>query len=109
MVGKKEGRREKKMEVINKEEIIGKEERIEFGEGREENENEVIGEEGMRIENERRRGSGEGINKRGRLEKKVSKELEDGWEKMEEMNELKKEVKIEKKRKIIKRNDYIDI
>lgn len=71
--------------------------------------NAVIGESGVRIDIDRRRGRGAGINPSGRYEPVSRHVFDDGWNSLEELPPFKTEVQIEKPRTIITRNDSPDI
>lgn len=64
---------------------------------------------GLRIEVDRRRGRGAGLNPSGRFEEKRREEFDDGWQTLEELEPFKTEVQIEKPRTAITRNDSPDI
>ena len=71
--------------------------------------NAVIDESGIRIDSERRRGRGAGVNPTGRFEPMTRHVFDDGWETLEELPAFKTEVQVEKPRTIITRNDSPDI
>ena len=71
--------------------------------------NAVIDESGVRIDAERRRGRGAGVNPTGRFEPMTRHVFDDGWETLEELPAFKTEVQVEKPRTIITRNDSPDI
>ena len=71
--------------------------------------NAVIDESGVRIDAERRRGRGAGVNPTGRFEPTTRHVFDDGWETLEELPAFKTEVQVEKPRTIITRNDSPDI
>ena len=64
---------------------------------------------GMRIDIDRRRGRGAGINPSGRFENQSRQLFDDGWETIEELPAFKTEVQVEKPRTIITRNESPDI
>ena len=64
---------------------------------------------GMRIDIDRRRGRGAGINPNGRFENQSRQLFDDGWETIEELPAFKTEVQVEKPRTIITRNESPDI
>ncbi len=64
---------------------------------------------GMRIDIDRRRGRGAGINPAGRFENQSRQLFDDGWETIEELPAFKTEVQVEKPRTIITRNESPDI
>ncbi|MEM6464175.1 MAG: PA0069 family radical SAM protein [Pseudomonadota bacterium] len=64
---------------------------------------------GVRIEIDRRRGRGAGINPSGRYEDHSRHVFDDGWETIEDLPAFKTEVQVEKPRSIITRNDSPDI
>ena len=71
--------------------------------------NAVIDESGIRIDSERRRGRGAGVNPTGRFEPMTRHVFDDGWETLEDLPAFKTEVQVEKPRTIITRNDSPDI
>lgn len=71
--------------------------------------NAVIGESGVRIDIDRRRGRGAGINPSGRYEPVSRHVFDDGWNSLEELPPFKTQVQIEKPRTIITRNESPDI
>ncbi|QND52156.1 PA0069 family radical SAM protein [Phyllobacterium sp. 628] len=80
-----------------------------FGQGRTEHANAVVEEAGLRINHERRRGRGAGMNPSGRFEPETRHVFDDGWETLEDLPAFKTEVQIEKPRTIITRNDSPDV
>jgi len=64
---------------------------------------------GVRIEIDRRRGRGAGINPTGRFEPTTREVFDDGWESLEDLPPFRTEVQIEKPRTIITRNSSPDI
>jgi DNA repair photolyase len=71
--------------------------------------NALIEHSGVRIDAERRRGRGAGVNPSGRFEPVSRHVFDDGWETMEELPPFKTEVQVEKPRTIITRNESPDI
>jgi DNA repair photolyase len=80
-----------------------------FGQGRAQHANALIEEAGLRIDQERRRGRGAGMNPTGRFEAESRHVYDDGCETIEDLPPFKTEVQIEKPRTIITRNDSPDI
>src|ERR1700712_3752835 len=64
---------------------------------------------GLRIEIDRRRGRGAGLNPGGRFEPSRHESFDDGWESLEDLPPFKTEVQIEKPRTAITRNTSPDI
>lgn len=64
---------------------------------------------GLRIDIDRRRGRGAGLNMSGRFEQQVRENFDDGWETLEDLPPFKTEVQVEKPRSIITRNESPDI
>lgn len=64
---------------------------------------------GIRIDFDRRRGRGAGINPSGRFEPLSREVFDDGWESLEELPPFRTEVQVEKPRTIITRNSSPDI
>ncbi|MGH6806442.1 MAG: PA0069 family radical SAM protein [Ensifer adhaerens] len=64
---------------------------------------------GLRIEVDRRRGRGAGLNMSGRFEPQAREAFDDGWESLEDLPPFKTEVQVEKARSVISRNDSPDI
>ncbi|WP_455918813.1 PA0069 family radical SAM protein [Ensifer canadensis] len=64
---------------------------------------------GLRIENDRRRGRGAGLNMSGRFEPQAREVFDDGWESLEDLPPFKTEVQVEKPRSVISRNNSPDI
>ena len=64
---------------------------------------------GLRIEIDRRRGRGAGLNPDGRFEALQREVFDDGWQTLEDMPEFRTEVQVEKPRSIITRNESPDI
>ncbi|MGE3307647.1 MAG: PA0069 family radical SAM protein [Rhizobiaceae bacterium] len=71
--------------------------------------NAMIDDSGVRVESERRRGRGAGVNPTGRFEALTKHVFDDGWNSLEELPPFKTEVQVEKPRTIITRNDSPDI
>lgn len=69
----------------------------------------LVQESGVRIEINRRRGRGAGINPTGRFEPTTRHVFDDGWESLEDLPPFKTEVQVEKPRTIITRNSSPDI
>jgi DNA repair photolyase len=69
----------------------------------------LLKESGLRIEIDRRRGRGAGLNPSGRFEPQEREVLDDGWQTFETLEPFKTEVQVEKPRAIITRNDSPDI
>ncbi|CAN7474049.1 PA0069 family radical SAM protein [Rhizobium sp. LjRoot254] len=69
----------------------------------------LLKESGLRIEIDRRRGRGAGLNPSGRFEPQEREVLDDGWQTFETLAPFKTEVQVEKPRAIITRNDSPDI
>lgn len=64
---------------------------------------------GLRIEVDRRRGRGAGLNPSGRFETERREAFDDGWQTLEELEPFKTEVTIEKPKTAITRNESPDI
>ncbi|WP_313617519.1 PA0069 family radical SAM protein [Agrobacterium sp.] len=64
---------------------------------------------GLRIEIDRRRGRGAGLNPPGRFEAETREAFDDGWQTLEDLPAFKTEVQVEKPRSIITRNESPDI
>jgi DNA repair photolyase len=71
--------------------------------------NALIEHSGIRVDAERRRGRGAGVNPSGRFEPISRHIFDDGWETVEELPPFKTEVQVEKPRTIITRNESPDI
>jgi DNA repair photolyase len=71
--------------------------------------NALIEHSGIRVDAERRRGRGAGVNPSGRFEPVSRQVFDDGWETLEELPPFKTEVQVEKPRTIITRNESPDI
>ena len=63
----------------------------------------------LRIDVDRRRGRGAGINMSGRFEPRSRETFDDGWESLEDLPPFKTEVQVEKPRTVITRNESPDI
>lgn len=64
---------------------------------------------GLRIDIDRRRGRGAGLNMSGRFETQSREVFDDGWESIEDLPPFKTEVQVEKPRAVITRNESPDI
>ncbi|TBY62002.1 PA0069 family radical SAM protein [Rhizobium leguminosarum bv. viciae] len=64
---------------------------------------------GLRVEVDRRRGRGAGLNPTGRFEALQRETVDDGWQTWEELPPFKTEVQVEKPRTAITRNESPDI
>jgi len=64
---------------------------------------------GLRIDIDRRRGRGAGLNPSGRFEEERREAFDDGWQTLEELEPFKTEVQVEKPRTAITRNDSPDL
>ncbi|NTG49489.1 PA0069 family radical SAM protein [Agrobacterium rhizogenes] len=71
--------------------------------------NALIADAGLRVEIDRRRGRGAGLNPSGRFEPQQRETFDDGWQTLEELPPFKTEVQIEKPRTAITRNESPDI
>ncbi len=71
--------------------------------------NALVDEAGLRIDKDRRRGRGAGVNPSGRFEPLTRHVFDDGWETLEELPPFKTDVQVEKPRTIIARNTSPDI
>ncbi|QRM54504.1 PA0069 family radical SAM protein [Sinorhizobium sp. BG8] len=69
----------------------------------------MMAQSGMRIEIDRRRGRGAGLNFSGRFEPLAREAFDDGWDSIEDLPPFKTEVQVEKPRTIITRNESPDI
>jgi DNA repair photolyase len=83
--------------------------RAAYGTGKSPMANAIIEESGVRVDSERRRGRGAGVNPSGRFEPVTRHVFDDGWESLEELPPFKTEVQVEKPRTIITRNESPDI
>lgn len=64
---------------------------------------------GLRVEVDRRRGRGAGLNPTGRFEPLQRETVDDGWQTWEELPPFKTEVQVEKPRTAITRNESPDL
>ncbi|NEI68074.1 PA0069 family radical SAM protein [Rhizobium lusitanum] len=71
--------------------------------------NAMIADTGLRVDAERRRGRGAGLNPSGRFEPQQREAFDDGWQSWEELPPFKTEVQVEKPRTAITRNESPDI
>ncbi|QND49699.1 PA0069 family radical SAM protein [Rhizobium lusitanum] len=71
--------------------------------------NALIADTGLRVEIDRRRGRGAGLNPSGRFEPMQRETFDDGWQTLEDLPPFKTEVQIEKPRTAITRNESPDI
>ncbi|SCB19587.1 PA0069 family radical SAM protein [Rhizobium multihospitium] len=71
--------------------------------------NALIADAGLRVDAERRRGRGAGLNPSGRFEPQQRETFDDGWQSFEELPPFKTEVQVEKPRTAITRNESPDI
>ncbi|MQB43986.1 PA0069 family radical SAM protein [Rhizobium sp. ICMP 5592] len=71
--------------------------------------NALIADTGLRVEIDRRRGRGAGLNPSGRFEPLQRETFDDGWQTLEELPPFKTEVQVEKPRTAITRNESPDI
>lgn len=69
----------------------------------------LLNESGLRVDVDRRRGRGAGINPSGRFEPQEHEVLDDGWQTIETLEPFKTEVQVEKPRSIITRNESPDV
>ena len=69
----------------------------------------LMAQSGMRVEAERRRGRGAGLNFTGRFEPVTRETVDDGWQTLEDLPPFRTEVQVEKPRTIISRNESPDI
>ncbi|HCL63792.1 MAG TPA: radical SAM protein, partial [Rhizobium sp.] len=69
----------------------------------------VVAASGLRIEVDRRRGRGAGMNPSGHFEPHERVAFDDGWESLEDMPPFRTEVQVERPRTVITRNDSPDI
>ncbi|MCV3735431.1 PA0069 family radical SAM protein (plasmid) [Rhizobium sp. TRM96647] len=69
----------------------------------------LVAQSGLRIDIDRRRGRGAGMNFSGRFEQQVRERFDDGWQTLEDLPPFKTEVQVEKPRSIITRNESPDI
>jgi DNA repair photolyase len=80
-----------------------------FGAGRADMANAIIDQSGIRVRPERNRGRSAGINPSGRFEPVSRHVFDDGWDSIEALPAFKTEVRVEKPRTIITRNESPDI
>jgi len=71
--------------------------------------NAMIERSGIRIDPDRRRGRGAGVNPSGRFEPTSRHVFDDGWSSLEELPPFKTDVQVERPRTIITRNESPDI
>ena len=64
---------------------------------------------GLRVDGERRRGRGAGLNPSGRFEQERREAFDDGWQSLEDLAPFKTEVQVEKPKTVITRNESPDI
>jgi DNA repair photolyase len=69
----------------------------------------MIATSGLRVEVDRRRGRGAGLNPSGRFEPMQRETFDDGWQSLEELPPFRTEVQIEKPRTAITRNESPDL
>ncbi|MBW8322023.1 MAG: PA0069 family radical SAM protein [Arenimonas sp.] len=69
----------------------------------------VVAASGLRIEVDRRRGRGAGMNPSGRFEPHERVAFDDGWESLEDLAPFRTEVQVERPRTVITRNESPDI
>ena len=69
----------------------------------------LMSQTGMRVDGDRRRGRGAGLNFTGRFEPVTREAFDDGWQTLEELPPFRTEVQVEKPRTIIARNESPDI
>jgi DNA repair photolyase len=69
----------------------------------------LVNRSSLRVEDERRRGRGAGLNPSGRFEVQEREIFDDGWETLESLPPFKTQVEVEKPRTIITRNASPDI
>ena len=69
----------------------------------------MIAASGLRIEVDRRRGRGAGLNPSGRFEPTQRETFDDGWQTLEELPPFKTDVQVEKPRTAITRNESPDL
>lgn len=69
----------------------------------------VVAASGLRIEVDRRRGRGAGMNPTGRFEPHERVAFDDGWESLEDLAPFRTEVQVERPRSVITRNESPDI
>ena len=69
----------------------------------------LVNSSGLRIDVDRRRGRGAGLNPSGRFEDERREAFDDGWQTLEELTPFRTEVQVEKPRSAITRNESPDI
>ncbi|MBD9371240.1 PA0069 family radical SAM protein [Rhizobium sp. ARZ01] len=69
----------------------------------------LMAQTGLRVDVDRRRGRGAGLNFSGRFEPRTRESFDDGWQSLEDLPPFKTDVQVEKPRSIITRNDSPDI
>ncbi len=69
----------------------------------------LVAASGLRVEVDRRRGRGAGMNPSGRFEPHERVAFDDGWESLEDMPPFRTEVQVERPRTVITRNESPDI
>jgi DNA repair photolyase len=69
----------------------------------------LLDDSGLRVDAERRRGRGAGMNPTGRYEPHEKEVFDDGWQTLESLEPFRTEVQVEKPRAIITRNTSPDI
>ncbi len=69
----------------------------------------IVAASGLRVDGERRRGRGAGMNPSGRFEALSRIDIDDGWQSLEELPPFLTEVQVEKPRTAITRNESPDI
>ena len=69
----------------------------------------LVNSSGLRIDVDRRRGRGAGLNPSGRFEEERREAFDDGWQTLEELTPFRTEVQVEKPRSAITRNESPDI
>jgi DNA repair photolyase len=69
----------------------------------------LVNSSGLRVDVDRRRGRGAGLNPSGRFETERREAFDDGWQTLEELEPFRTEVQVEKPRTAITRNESPDI
>ncbi|HEV7433714.1 MAG TPA: PA0069 family radical SAM protein [Pseudorhizobium sp.] len=69
----------------------------------------LVNSSGLRIDVDRRRGRGAGLNPSGRFEEERRETVDDGWQTLEDLAPFRTEVQVEKPRTAITRNESPDI
>lgn len=64
---------------------------------------------GLRIDGERRRGRGAGLNPSGRFERLEREAVDDGWNSLEDLPPFRTETQVERPKTVISRNDSPDL